>query len=192
MEYAHHRDPLVPRQQRFGQYTRSLMKGLGVPVHNQYGLRPATVQGTRQLATARQARRPRYSRLARRRADLQLPSASAALRDHDDRCVGHSPAGAAADRPVASRIRSRKPVTVNSTCSCGCRRRAIGPATSCWPIRRSSRRCSAATTASSGSGKTSRRSDAATESGCRTAGRLHARGCRQVRTRRVAACIRSA
>jgi hypothetical protein len=49
MEYAHHRDPLVPRQQRFGQYTRSVMKGLGVPVHNQYGLRPATVQGTNQL-----------------------------------------------------------------------------------------------------------------------------------------------
>ncbi|PYP19640.1 MAG: hypothetical protein DMD54_02090, partial [Gemmatimonadetes bacterium] len=32
-------------QQRFGQYTRSLMKGLGVPVLNQYGLRPATVRG---------------------------------------------------------------------------------------------------------------------------------------------------
>lgn len=46
MEYAHHGDPLVPRQQRFGKYTRSLMKGLGVPVENQYGLRPATVQGT--------------------------------------------------------------------------------------------------------------------------------------------------
>ena len=27
MEYAHHGDPLVPRQQRFGLYTRSLMKG---------------------------------------------------------------------------------------------------------------------------------------------------------------------
>src|SRR5204863_9709161 len=37
MEYRHHRDPLVPRQQRFGQYTRSLMKGLGVPVMNKYG-----------------------------------------------------------------------------------------------------------------------------------------------------------
>jgi hypothetical protein len=36
MEYAHHRDPLVPRQQRFGQYTRSVMKGLGVPVHRAY------------------------------------------------------------------------------------------------------------------------------------------------------------
>ena len=34
MEYAHHGDPLVPRQQRFSKYTRSLMKGLGVPVEN--------------------------------------------------------------------------------------------------------------------------------------------------------------
>lgn len=50
MEYAHHRDPLVPRQQRFGQYTRSLMKGLGVPVHNTFGLRPATVNGTNAIA----------------------------------------------------------------------------------------------------------------------------------------------
>jgi hypothetical protein len=40
MEYAHHGDPLVPRQQRFGRYTRSLMKGLGVPVENRFGLRP--------------------------------------------------------------------------------------------------------------------------------------------------------
>ena len=46
MEYAHHGDPLVPRQQRFGKYTRSLMKGLGVPVENKFGLRPATVRGT--------------------------------------------------------------------------------------------------------------------------------------------------
>jgi hypothetical protein len=46
-EYVHHGDPLVPRQQRFGKYTRSLMKGLGVPVENRFGLRPATVKGTR-------------------------------------------------------------------------------------------------------------------------------------------------
>jgi hypothetical protein len=50
MEYAHHGDPLVPRQQRFGKYTRSLMQGLGVPVENRYGLRPAVVQGTNQIA----------------------------------------------------------------------------------------------------------------------------------------------
>jgi hypothetical protein len=49
MEYAHHGDPLVPSQQRFGKYTRSLMKGLGVPVENRYGLRPATVAGTTNL-----------------------------------------------------------------------------------------------------------------------------------------------
>ena len=50
MEYAHHGDALVPRQQRFGQYTRSLMKALGVPVVNQFGLRPALVKGTQQIA----------------------------------------------------------------------------------------------------------------------------------------------
>jgi len=50
MEYAHHGDPLVPRQQRFGRYTRSLMKGLGVPVENHFGLRPAVVEGTNQIA----------------------------------------------------------------------------------------------------------------------------------------------
>jgi hypothetical protein len=49
-EYLHHGDALVSRQQRFGQYTRSLMKGLGVPVMNQYGLRPALVKGTKQIA----------------------------------------------------------------------------------------------------------------------------------------------
>lgn len=46
LEHAHHGDPLVPRQQRFGGYTRSLMKGLGVPVENHWGLRPAVVEGT--------------------------------------------------------------------------------------------------------------------------------------------------
>ena len=50
MEYSHHGDPLVPRQQRFGLYTRSLMKGLGVPVENRWGLRPAVVPGTNQIA----------------------------------------------------------------------------------------------------------------------------------------------
>lgn len=50
VEYAHHGDALVPRQQRFGQYTRSLMKALGVPVMNQFGLRPALVKGTTQIA----------------------------------------------------------------------------------------------------------------------------------------------
>jgi hypothetical protein len=56
LEYQHHGDPLVPRQQRFGQYTRSLMQGLGVPVENRYGLRPARVPGTNQLAPLSVAR----------------------------------------------------------------------------------------------------------------------------------------
>lgn len=50
VEYLHHGDALVPRQQRFGQYTRSLMKALDIPVINQWGLRPALVQGTRNIA----------------------------------------------------------------------------------------------------------------------------------------------
>lgn len=48
VEYLHHGDPLVPRQQRFSRYTRSLMRALGVPVHNIWGLRPAVLHGTRE------------------------------------------------------------------------------------------------------------------------------------------------
>ena len=50
MEYKHHGDALVPRQQRFGQYTRSLIKGLDIPVINQWGLRPALAKGTKNIA----------------------------------------------------------------------------------------------------------------------------------------------
>lgn len=50
VEFRHHGDPLVPRQQRFGRYTRSLMEALEVPVHNMWGLRPAVVNGTTDIA----------------------------------------------------------------------------------------------------------------------------------------------
>ncbi|MGE2736497.1 hypothetical protein [Mycolicibacterium vaccae] len=50
LEYEHHGDPLVPRQQRFSRYTRSLMRALGVPVHNTWGLRPAASPGSREPA----------------------------------------------------------------------------------------------------------------------------------------------
>jgi hypothetical protein len=50
MEYKHHGDELVPRQQRFGQYTRSLMQALDVPVMNKWGLRPARIRETKELA----------------------------------------------------------------------------------------------------------------------------------------------
>jgi hypothetical protein len=49
-EYLHHGDPLVPRQQRFTAYTRSLMKSLDIPVHNTWGLRPAVAEGTNEIA----------------------------------------------------------------------------------------------------------------------------------------------
>jgi hypothetical protein len=50
MEYAHHGDPLVPRQQRFGLYTRTLMDGLGIPVENHYACRPARDPATGKIA----------------------------------------------------------------------------------------------------------------------------------------------
>ena len=54
LEYEHHGDRLVPRQQRFSEYTRSLMRALDVPVHNTWGLRPAVldkaVDGTTDVA----------------------------------------------------------------------------------------------------------------------------------------------
>jgi hypothetical protein len=49
-EYLHHGDRLVPRQQRFGRYTRSLITALDVPVHNVWGLRPALTGDTGQIA----------------------------------------------------------------------------------------------------------------------------------------------
>lgn len=48
VEYHHHGDRLVPSQQRFSGYARSLLKGLDLPLYNRWGLRPATVPGTRQ------------------------------------------------------------------------------------------------------------------------------------------------
>jgi hypothetical protein len=50
VEYLHHGDALVPRQQRFSGYVRSLMAALEVPVLNTHGLRPALVAGTRDVA----------------------------------------------------------------------------------------------------------------------------------------------
>lgn len=50
IEYEHHGDALVPRQQRFGRYTRSLLTALDIPVINRWGLRPARAPGTREIA----------------------------------------------------------------------------------------------------------------------------------------------
>ncbi|MFT4067257.1 hypothetical protein [Paraburkholderia sp.] len=40
-EYRHHGDRTIPPRQRFGGFARSLLAGLGVPVENRFGLRPA-------------------------------------------------------------------------------------------------------------------------------------------------------
>jgi len=45
MEYAHHGDALVPRQQRFGRYTMALLRALDIPVENRFALRPAVKPG---------------------------------------------------------------------------------------------------------------------------------------------------
>ena len=40
-DFLHHGDKTIPPQQQFGGYARSLLAGLGVPVENRFGLRPA-------------------------------------------------------------------------------------------------------------------------------------------------------
>lgn len=50
VEYRHHGDALVPRQQQFAAYCRSLLQGLGIPVENRYGLRPAIRKDANEIA----------------------------------------------------------------------------------------------------------------------------------------------
>jgi hypothetical protein len=41
IEYRHHGDRAIPPRQGFGGFARTLLAGLGVPVENRFGLRPA-------------------------------------------------------------------------------------------------------------------------------------------------------
>jgi hypothetical protein len=41
-DHLHHGDKAIPPRQAFGGFARSLLAGLGVPVENRFGLRPAT------------------------------------------------------------------------------------------------------------------------------------------------------
>lgn len=41
LEFHHHGDPAIPARQAFGDFGMSLLAGLGVPVRNRFGLRPA-------------------------------------------------------------------------------------------------------------------------------------------------------
>jgi hypothetical protein len=40
-DFLHHGDKTIPPQQQFGGFARSLLAGLGMPVENRFGLRPA-------------------------------------------------------------------------------------------------------------------------------------------------------
>ena len=201
MEYHHHGDALVPRQQRFGQYTRSLMKGLGIPVENRYGLRPARVPGTKTARALVHCAGPGHAGLAPGRHDLQLPHAPAALRGDDRRRDGPSTCWPGSRSTCPGRIRSRRRGTGSSTRSSGCRRAATGRAMCWWPTPRSSARCSAATRAWSASGRTSPRPhDAGRErihdrrygDACSSSTTSRAESCARgpLRTRRPTSCFR--
>jgi len=41
VDFLHHGDRSIPPRQQFGKFARSLLAGLGVPVENRFGLRPA-------------------------------------------------------------------------------------------------------------------------------------------------------
>jgi hypothetical protein len=43
VEFFHHGDGTIPPEQRFSSFARSLLAGLGVPVENRFGLRPAVL-----------------------------------------------------------------------------------------------------------------------------------------------------
>ncbi len=146
MEYAHHGDALVPSQQRFGRYTRSLMKGLGLPVENRWGLHPATIQGTTTLQPL----------ITSNDLDTRGWLEGVKTFNFHARSSTYSRGSRSTCR---TRTPSRRRATATSTCSCGCRLWPNGRATYCSPTRRSSRRSSAATRASTASGRTSRRGE---------------------------------
>ena len=169
-----------------------LMKGLGVPVENRYGLRPATVDGTNRAGSALRREGSRHAAvgsMASRHSSfiMHLPHYA---RDHGQ-IRRRSTCWRGSRSTCPGRIRSPRPGTGSSTCSSGCLRAATVLETSCWRTPPSSRRCSAATRASSVSGRTSPPGDGA-------AGQLvlsvasSARSARRARRRRTAASIRSA
>ena len=95
MEYAHHGDALVPRQQRFGKYTRSLMKGSACRSKIGTACGQAVVEGTRQIAPLTINRDLDTRGWLERRDELQLPQAPAALRGHRRRRASRSTSSAA-------------------------------------------------------------------------------------------------
>ena len=66
IEYEHHGDTLVPRQQRFGQYTRSLMTGARRSGDEPMGPASRAREGHQEHRTAHRLPRSRQARAARR------------------------------------------------------------------------------------------------------------------------------
>ena len=155
VEYLHHGDALVPRQQRFSGYVRSLMKAFDVPVQNSYGLRPALLKGTRDVAPL--IGFPDLDELGLL-ADVttlnfhpHLPHYE--VTDPDARFI----CWRSSQWILTGRTPSRPPATLPSIVCCGCRRQATGPRTSFWSTPPISRPCSGPRKACEPSGKTSHR-----------------------------------
>ncbi len=139
MEYKHHGDEIVPRQQRFGQYTRSLMKGLEVPVLNQFGLRPAVVQGTDQIAPLSINKDldelGLLNGVTTFNFHLHLPHYALTTEDASSIHV----LATTAESTCPGRIHSLLREIENSIPSSGCRPMVDAAAISCLPTRQSSR-----------------------------------------------------
>ena len=144
MEYRHHGDELVPRQQRFSQYTRSLMKALNVPVLNQWGLRPAVVKGTKEIAPLTAFRDldkvGLLNNVTTFNFHLHLPHYEVTTQDAKSVQV----LGAAAHRPRSpASLHGRRKQRIQLPAA-GCRRTNNEPVTSCSSTPPTSRRSSAA------------------------------------------------
>ena len=143
MEYKHHGDELVPRQQRFGQYTRSLMKGLAIPVLNQFGLRPATVEGHPDQITPLSVNRDLdtlglLKDVTTFNFHMHLPHYAVTTSD-----PGPFTSWRASRSTSPAPILSPKPASGSSTPVSGCPRPGRAAAMLSWPTPRSSPHCSA-------------------------------------------------
>src|ERR1700722_8870211 len=52
-EFEHHGDKAIPGRQRFGYFALSLMRGLGIPIRNRFGFRPACAADRRPMPFVR-------------------------------------------------------------------------------------------------------------------------------------------
>ena len=147
MEYEHHGDRLVPRQQRFGQYTRSLMKALDVPVHNIWGLRPAVVEGTKEIAPLTGFRDLDAARLL---DDVTTFNFHPHLPHYELTAPEGEGCGCSGASASTRTGRIRSPTAGNTEFNALIWMPPAGsaPATSCWSTPPTSPRCSAAPTVS--------------------------------------------